>query len=189
MAARDALAGFFIALSCLITSVTAQSAKQPVDHDSTLDSNPSDAGLIAIVGRDSSRVQFLAEKNVTIVDVHSRVGIDRATIKRSTGHWPKTVRVRLHLRGLESFVASNAAVSVNWSVSNTGNHETHVSLKSKTNESVIGKKNPYYTNVTRTGTKGKIPLSDGYFEVLLPSKLFDRNPESISLRWIDFYRN
>ncbi len=34
----------------------------------------------------------------------------------------------------------------------------------------------------------KIPLKGGYFEVPLPPKLLEGNPETITLRWVDFYR-
>ncbi len=33
-----------------------------------------------------------------------------------------------------------------------------------------------------------IPLKDGYIEMQLPKKLFEGNPKSIALDWIDFYR-
>jgi hypothetical protein len=33
-----------------------------------------------------------------------------------------------------------------------------------------------------------IPLKDGYFEMQLPKALFEHNPQSITLNWIDFYR-
>ncbi len=33
-----------------------------------------------------------------------------------------------------------------------------------------------------------IPLDDGYFEMQLPKALFEDNPKSITINWIDFYR-
>lgn len=33
-----------------------------------------------------------------------------------------------------------------------------------------------------------IPLEDGFFEMQLPKVLFEDNPKSITLNWIDFYR-
>jgi hypothetical protein len=33
-----------------------------------------------------------------------------------------------------------------------------------------------------------IPLNDGYFEIQLPKALFEDNPKSITVNWIDFYR-
>jgi len=34
----------------------------------------------------------------------------------------------------------------------------------------------------------KIPLEDGNFEIQLPKALFEENPKSIRINWIDFYR-
>ncbi|MFM9069288.1 MAG: hypothetical protein ACKOUR_18440 [Planctomycetota bacterium] len=34
-----------------------------------------------------------------------------------------------------------------------------------------------------------IPLQDGYFEMQLPKAFIAGNPKSITLNWIDFYRN
>ena len=34
-----------------------------------------------------------------------------------------------------------------------------------------------------------LPLKAGYFEMQLPKELFEVNPKSIALNWIDFYRN
>ena len=33
-----------------------------------------------------------------------------------------------------------------------------------------------------------IPLKDGYFEIQLPKALFEDNPKSITVNWIDFCR-
>jgi len=33
-----------------------------------------------------------------------------------------------------------------------------------------------------------IPLANGYFEIILPSKLFADNPKSNTFHWVDFYR-
>lgn len=34
-----------------------------------------------------------------------------------------------------------------------------------------------------------IPLKDGYFDRRLPKEFFEGNPKSITVNWIDFYRN
>ena len=34
----------------------------------------------------------------------------------------------------------------------------------------------------------ELPLKDGYFEMTLPRAFFEGNPKSITLNWIDFYR-
>jgi hypothetical protein len=36
--------------------------------------------------------------------------------------------------------------------------------------------------------ESNIPLKEGYFELQLPNVLFEGNPKSITINWIDFYR-
>jgi len=56
----------------------------------------------------------------------------------------------------------------------------------------IDAKHPYWMKIRMVGNDGKpvktIPLKDGYFEIHFPKAIFDDNPNSISLNWIDFYR-
>jgi hypothetical protein len=146
-------------------------------------------GLDAKVGRETSRVRFLTEEKTTIIDITSDFGIDKATVKRKSDKWPKSILVRLHLGGLESFRAGNEEIAVEWSVSSTGENAKRISLRKGRDELALYEKSPYHTEVRIVGGNGKIPLKDGYFEVRLPAKLFEGNPEEITLRWIDFYRN
>ena len=143
----------------------------------------------AKVGREGSRIRFSAESGTTIIDIASKFGIDTATIKRESPKWPKSILVRLHLRGLELFNFSNGGVGVEWSVSSTGDNSSRVSLRSGEDEMALDTKSPYHTPVRIVGGNGKIPLKGGYFEVPLPVKMFERNPEEITLEWIDFYRD
>ena len=54
-------------------------------------------------------------------------------------------------------------------------------------------KSPYWMEIRIVGGDGKpakeIPLKDGYFEMPLPKAFFEGNPKSITVNWIDFYRN
>lgn len=150
--------------------------------------------LQATVGRTDTRVRFAVDHNKTVIDISSGFGIDKATIKRRAEEWPKSILVRLHLRGLESFKASGdwsrgGNVTIEWSVASTGKNDSRVSLQSREREITLGKESPYFTQVGIVGPHRKIPLQDGYFEIPLPAKLFDRNPPAITLSWIDFYRN
>ena len=149
----------------------------------------SQSRLIATVGRADTRIRFVSEPKTTIVDVDSRFGIDTATIKRESNSWPVAIVVRVHLKGLESFSAMVGDTAVEWSVSSTGSHRKRVSLRKGGDESAIDPESPYYSDIRITGGNDKIPLQDGYFEVALPAKLLEGNPEEITLRWIDFYRN
>lgn len=147
------------------------------------------AGFDVRVSRKDSHIQFSAEGDTTIIDITSEFGIDNATITRQSDDWPKTILVRLHLSGLESFKAGSGKVAVEWSVASTGDHATHSSLVSGKRVAEIKQDSPYFAKVRIVGGNGKIPLKDSYFEVPLPAKLFEENPEKITLQWIDFYRN
>ena len=142
-----------------------------------------------VVGRDETQIRFLSEGEKTVFDITSKFGIDKATIRRKSDDWPKTILVRLHLGGLESFTSGNDKVAVEWSVSSTGKNAKRVSLRKGREELALDEKSPYHTDVRLVGGNGMIPLKGGYFEVPLPAKLFEGNPREITLRWVDFYRN
>ncbi len=140
------------------------------------------------VGRPDSRIQFEIEVDKTIIDVVSGFGIDKATIKRESEDWPKTVLVRLHLTGLESFTAGTAESTIEWSASRM-KPASRVSLRLGADETVLSKDSPYFTEVRAVGFTENDLRKDCYFEVPLPAKLFEGNPKAISLQWIDFFRN
>jgi hypothetical protein len=145
--------------------------------------------LHGVAQRKNTQFQIIHALQGTIIDVRCPFGIDMATITRVGPEWPKTILVHLHLKGLESFQASSGDVIIQWSVASTGNPSARVSLRTGKEESSVSKENPYFTELRIVGGNGKIPLKAGYFEVPLPSKLFEGNPREIKLRWIDFYRN
>lgn len=39
------------------------------------------------------------------------------------------------------------------------------------------------------GKPAKAPLKDGDFKMQLPKAFFENNPKSITVNWIDFFRN
>ncbi|QEG42123.1 WD domain, G-beta repeat [Roseimaritima ulvae] len=145
--------------------------------------------LRAEVRRRDSAVEFLKENDTTVIDIVSEFGIAGASIQRTSPQWPKSMLVRLHLRGLEQFRVDSGAIAVDWSVSSGGERNQSVSLRSGPTETILDANSPYHTVVRIVGGKGTIPLHDGYFEVPLPAKLFETNPDQIQLKWVDFYRN
>jgi hypothetical protein len=144
--------------------------------------------LEARVGGGGSQIRFLKQGEKTIVDITSDFGIDEVTIRRKSDKWPQSILARLHLQGLESFEAAADDFAVRWSVSSTGNQETRTTLVSGKRVTTLDGKSPYFTPVRIVGGNGKIPLKGGYFEVPLPAKLFEENPEEVMLVWIDFHR-
>lgn len=132
------------------------------------------------------------EKDRTVLVVGSPSGIGQADIERLEANWPRVVVLRLHLKGLESFRASNGTIRLDASVS-VHEGKPRVRLwKDGKEESPLDEKNQFWTDiriVNRDSTPAKgIPLKDGYFEITLPKAFFEGNPKSITLNWIDFYR-
>jgi hypothetical protein len=68
--------------------------------------------------RKDDSVEVGSDKDKTLLAVKSPVGISQAVIEREGEKWPDTVVLRLHLKGLESFRASNGKVTVDAAVSN-----------------------------------------------------------------------
>ena len=61
-------------------------------------------------------VEVRAGKDKTLFNVTSPFGISQAVIERQEDTWPKAVLLRLHLKGLEGFRASNGKVTLNAAV-------------------------------------------------------------------------
>jgi hypothetical protein len=59
-------------------------------------------------------------------------------------------------------------------------------------DAALDEKSPLWADIRIVGSDGKpakeLPLKGGYFEVALPRAFFEGNPKSITLNWIDFYR-
>lgn len=141
--------------------------------------------------RDTDKLEVRSEKEKTVFSVHSPFGISNAVIEREGENWPDAVVLRLHLKGLENFRVTNAKVKLEASVSSQ-NGKVRL-WKDGKEDAMLDAKSPYWMDVRMIGGDGKpaqaIPLKDGYFEMPLPKAFFEGNPKSITLNWIDFYRN
>lgn len=140
---------------------------------------------------DNDWIEVKSEKDKVIFVVRSPLGISNAVLERVDEAWPDSVVLRLHLSGLESFKASNGKTTLGTAVSSP---DGKVRLWKDGNEdSALDAESPYWVPVRIIGSDGKptnvIPLKGGYFEMELPRKFFEDNPKSMTLKWIDFYRN
>jgi hypothetical protein len=136
-------------------------------------------------------IEVRAEKHGTIFSVKSPFGIGQAVIERNEEKWPDAVTLRLHLKGLENFRASNGKIILDAAVSSQNGS---VRLWKDGDENApLNAKSPLWMEIRMVGGDGKatkeIPLKAGYFEMRLPKAFFEGNPKSITLNWIDFYRN
>jgi hypothetical protein len=62
-------------------------------------------------------MEVKAEKDKTVFSVKSPLGISQAVIERMEHEWPKSVVLRLHLKGLSNLRASNGKVRLDAAVS------------------------------------------------------------------------
>src|SRR5262245_46346082 len=143
--------------------------------------------------RKDDSVEVRADKDKAVFAVKSPFGISEAVIEREGEKWPDAVVLRLHLKGLSSFRASNGKVRLDAAVSiEEGKQKVRV-WKDGKEVAPLDEKSPLWLEVRIVGGDGKpakeFPLKDGYFEVALPKAFFDGNPKAITLNWIDFYRN
>jgi hypothetical protein len=119
--------------------------------------------------RKDDTVEVRADKGMTVFSVKSPFGISQAIIGRTEDDWPKTMVLRLHLKGLSSFRASNGKVTVDAAVS-IEEGKTKVRMWADGKEDVLlDEKSPLWTDIRIIGGDGKpakdLPLKDGYFEM------------------------
>ena len=115
-------------------------------------------------------------------------------LSAANDQWPTTLVLRLHLRGLESLRIGNGTSSIDISILSYEPHRQLCEVVHTPGErrQSVDEESPFWMpdQIKNTETAGqpKIPLVDGYFEVTLPAVLLKDKPESLSIRWIDFYR-
>ena len=172
----------FVALVLLVSAVglaVAVACDQPSEYKIT-------------TKRKDDAVGVRAEKDRTVFSVTSPVGVSRAVVERQVEKWPEAVVLRLHLKGLENFRASNGQVTLAAAVSVQAGKPKVRLWKDGKEDTPLEEKSPFWMDIRILTGEGKpareLPLKDGYFEMALPRAFFEGNPKAITLNWIDFYR-
>src|SRR5262245_1557840 len=124
--------------------------------------------LAATADRPDARVTVSADAQQALVEVFSPSGIGGATVEITSAAAPRTIKLRLHLRGLEELRFIYADKTVSASISSTGDNTTHQTYRGTGQEQTIAEGSPYWMNVRLVpggGSPATIPLQDGYIEV------------------------
>ena len=178
------------AIPVLLAWLVALSILALADERGTPGKSP--AGFKITTKRADDAVTVRAEKGRTVVAVKSPFGISRAVLERRGETWPQAVVLRLHLKGLSSLRASNGEVTLDAAVSIQEGKMTVRMWKDGQEDARLDEKSPLWMDIRIVGGDGgpaqELPLEDGYFETKLPRAFFEGNPRSITLNWIDFYR-
>ena len=126
----------------------------------------------------------------TVFVVRSPRGIGSATIHREA--WPEKVRLRLHLRGLEELTIRSGSTTLKASVLSHSGHRRLARVVNDGQEKDVEEGSPYWTEIKTFALNGELvqglPGDGGYFEMIVPQRLLETQPESLAIDWIDFYR-
>jgi hypothetical protein len=139
---------------------------------------------------EGNQLTVKAEGDAVIVDVSSRSGIGRASMKLVSGTIPKKIVLRLRVKGLEEFRLSRDGSEIIARVS-SGDGGVTQSIRSRDgDERPITSANPRWLDVKIVSERAAphIPLEQGHFEITLPKDFLREGGRSFSIRWIDFYR-
>jgi hypothetical protein len=141
--------------------------------------------------RDNDQVVVKVEKEKAVFSVRSPFGISQAVIKRTDDQWPDAVVLRLYLKGLEYFRVTNDTVKIEASVSSQDGKVRF--WKDGNEDSPLDDTSPFWIQLRMVGGSGEpvkaVKRKDAYFEMQLPKALFEGNAKSMTIDWIDFYRN
>lgn len=139
--------------------------------------------------RENDLVEVKVDQDDACVTIRSPVGISGAAIQRVDTIWPAKMTLRLYLRGLESLKVGNGTATISASVaSHADSPIIRVWLDDQEDQPLL--KTDHFFMTIR---KQQLPADSnepavGCFEVELPAALFEANPATIQVDWIDFYR-
>ena len=126
--------------------------------------------------RADDTVAVQTEGDKTVFSVKSPFSISQADIKRVDDEWPEAVVLRLHLKGLESFRASNGKVTLDAAVSGYKGEPKVRLWKDGKEDAPLDEKSPFWMAIRILSSDGKpakqLPLKDGYFEMTTAQGVF-----------------
>lgn len=150
-----------------------------------------EASPLKITSNRDETTEVVLEKNRATISIRSPSGISQAVIERTKEQWPENVVVRLRLQGLESLKIVSETIKLEASISSSDS-DFRI-WRSGEEDKPLDEKSSLWFEPKLLDSKGRrtksIPLKDGYIELQLPKALFASNPRSITLSWVDFYRN
>ena len=134
----------------------------------------------------------VSEGRLAEIEIISQRGIGRAHLKPSANGWPKELVIHLRLKGLESFTLITPAGRAETSVSSTDGTVRSTTWSPATEPvretKELAPDDPRCLRVEPLkGAEVDDSLPPG-FRVTIPSKLLDKDFESLEIRWIDFFR-
>lgn len=172
--------------SVVLTLASCVTLLQAKDDDVKTTKAGGDMPFTITTKKPDDQVKAKIEKDTVFFDVFCPSGIGKATITLTKGDWAKTVIVRFHLGGLESFSISNGKITFKGEVSSTVGHKKTQSLIENDQEKST---EPAIKVFDAEGKPAAgLPGKGGCFEITLPKALTEKQPKTLTVEWIDFWR-
>lgn len=130
------------------------------------------------VPREGDTVAIVHEPGQVVLDIHSRMGIGKATVK-PVGQWPERLVLRMHIRNLEGLTLMNSQVEV----SSFLRSEPDVDYYHRNESGGFDRRSP----------AGKVTVEirrvDDYIEAVVPPLVLADPTDPLWFQWVDYYRN
>jgi hypothetical protein len=151
-----------------------------------------DEPAISVVTRNADdEVSIQYQNGAAQIDIYSPSGIGSAAFALESGVMPGKIILRLHLGGLEQVQLKSPHEAIRASVSSDGTFSVgEQTILSAGTESSLLPGNPLWMeiDVVSAQAEKKIPLKEGYFEVMIPGTFLQNAGTSFEVEWIDFFR-
>ena len=146
------------------------------------------APVTVTLAKPDDRTVVSLEENQTVVELFSTSGIGGADLAWAADQAPPALVLRLHTKGLEGLSVAAGDITVNASVSSSPPH----TVSAATPEEELTPASPTWIDIKlvadQAAGEATIPLSNGYFEVVIPPALLAAGQGQLGVTWIDFYR-
>ncbi|MEZ4657669.1 MAG: hypothetical protein R2911_08865 [Caldilineaceae bacterium] len=181
-----------LTLSLLIAIILAAACAAP-NFDASAAPTPTGPSLDVHTTGEGDRIDLSShvspDRDELTIDVYSQRGIGSATLTFAhyfPDHLPDQITLNLHLKGLEQFQITTDDQIIIANIPSSGNGDAIQSAAATSNDATqvqsISANNPLWLTVTKMGD------ADTYFSIVLPSPLFTQDVQSMTLKWVDFYR-
>ena len=174
------LAVCIILLNLLLTSCASRSARAQSQAEPVFSMTAKNA---------DDQITLGYKDTTTTIDINSPFGVGSAKFTLTSGDMPEHIVVQLHLKGLEEFKLISAQNVVSASVPSGAGLKAQSQRKiSGNSEQVIRSFDALWLDIDIISDSNKIPLEEGYFEIVLPGEFLEQSGDSFEIQWIDFYR-
>ncbi|MCS7304579.1 MAG: hypothetical protein NZ602_05660 [Thermoguttaceae bacterium] len=163
-------------------------------HETTPEKDQPIEGWKVECPKEGDQIKVVSTKEGVVLEIYSQRGIGRAIVEGPAKGWPKSLILRLHLKGLESLRLEAGQWGFDASVMSYPPYQTRLRVHGpEPIQEPVDPKSPYWVEVRMFDGAGKpiqqIPREGGYFEVVIPPTLLEKFPQKINIHWIDFYRD